>query len=288
MPSEVTKAVIPVAGFGTRFLPATKASPKEMLPLVDKPIVQVIVEELKASGIKEIIFVTSANKRAIEDHFDRSLELEDLLRKKGKKKELAAVKEIGAGVKFVYVRQGEPKGLGHAVLCAKEVVGNNPFMVCSGDDVIVGKVPAAKQMIEVYEKYHDPVLAVFKVKKEEVKRYGIIDPQAKIKADLFEIKNIVEKPEVAKAPSTLAATARWLLTPDVFDALEKTKTGAGGEIQLPDSLKNLLKVRPLYAKAIAGTYFDCGHKLEYLKAVVHFALKHPELKKDFAEFLKTR
>ncbi|MBU1166911.1 UTP--glucose-1-phosphate uridylyltransferase GalU [Patescibacteria group bacterium] len=286
MSQKVRKVVIPVAGFGTRFLPATKASPKEMLPLVDKPVVQHIVEEARSSGIEEIIFVTSANKRAIEDHFDRSLELESLLKAKGKDKELAEVRAIDKGLKFVFIRQGEPKGLGHAVWCAKEVVGDEPFIVCGGDDVIVGKIPAMKQMIDVYDKYQDPVLAVFEVKKEEVDRYGIIDPQAEIDTGLFEVKTLIEKPEPSEAPSNYASAARWLLTPDVFEALEKTKPGKGGEIQLPDGISKIMADRPLYAKSIDGIYFDCGNKLEYLKAVIHFALEHKDLKNDFIAHLK--
>lgn len=288
MKKSVRKIVIPVAGFGTRFLPATKASPKEMLPLVDKPVVQCIVEEAKASGIEEVIFVTSANKRAIEDHFDRNLDLEAILKRKGKTEQLKEVVEISQGINFVYIRQGEPLGLGHAVLCAKSVVGNEPFIVCGGDDVIVGKIPAMKQMIEVYEKYTDPVLAVFKVEREKTALYGVVDPKAEIEEGLTEIKGIVEKPEPKKAPSTLISAARWLLTPDIFDELLKMKPGKGGEIQLPDGIDRILKKRPVYGKTIEGTYFDCGNKLEYLKGVVHFAMEHDDIRSEFQEYLKEK
>jgi len=288
MTKPVRKVVIPVAGFGTRFLPATKASPKEMLPIVDKPVVQYIVEEAKKSGIEQIIFVTSSNKRAIEDHFDRSLELENLLEKKGKTKELAEIQSISTGISYAYVRQGEQKGLGHAVLSARELVGDEPFIVCGGDDIITGKSPSIKQLIDVYNKYQDPVLAVFEVNKNEVDKYGVIDPQAEISKGLFELKGIVEKPSPEKAPSNYISAARWLLTPDIFDTLMQTKPGIGGEIQLPDGILTLMKSRPIYAKAVEGTYFDCGNKIEYLKAVVHFSLLRNDLKDAFKAFLKDK
>lgn len=282
---NVRKVVIPVAGYGTRFLPATKASPKEMLPLVDKPVVQYIVEEAKKSGIEQVIFVTSSNKRAIEDHFDKNSELESVLKEKGKNDQLQAVQEIGKGVTFAYVRQGEQKGLGHAINCARDIVGDEPFIVCGGDDVLTGKIPAMKQLIDVYDKYKDPVLAVFEVERENVASYGVIDPKAELGNGLFELNGIVEKPEPEEAPSTHISAARWLLTPDIFDILSDTKPGKGGEIQLPDAIKTLMKTRPVYAQEIEGNYFDCGNKLEYLKAVVHFALEREDLKKEFRAYI---
>lgn len=283
---KVRKVVIPVAGYGTRFLPATKASPKEMLPIVDKPVVQYIVEEARESGIEQIIFITSSNKRAIEDHFDKNLELEDLLKRKDKKEQLEAVEDIGKGITFAYVRQGEQKGLGHAIHCAKDIVGNEPFIVCGGDDIITGKTPSIKQLIDVYNKYHDPVQAVFEVPNEDVYRYGVVDPKADLGDGLFELKGIVEKPEPEHAPSNYIAAARWLLTPDIFEILETIPPGKGNEIQLTDAIEELMKSRPAYALAVEGEYFDCGNKLEYLKAVVHFALQREDLKKDFTDFLK--
>lgn len=287
MKQRVRKVVIPVAGYGTRFLPATKASPKEMLPLVDKPVVQYIVEEAREAGIEQIIFVTSSNKRAIEDHFDKNNELETLLSKKGKQAELEMVQEVSRDMSFAYVRQGEQKGLGHAILCAKDIVGDEPFIVCGGDDVITGGTqPGMKQLIDVYEKYSDPVLAVFEVPLKEVFRYGVIDPSTDIGDGRFELKGIVEKPEPKDAPSNLISAARWLLTPDIFDELSKTKPGKGGEIQLPDAILSLMENRAVYAQKIDGMYFDCGNKLEYLKAMVHFGLQRDDLKKEFSAFLK--
>lgn len=283
---KVRKVVIPVAGYGTRFLPATKASPKEMLPIVDKPVVQYIVEEAAASGIEQIIFVTSANKRAIEDHFDKNNELEALLENKEKTEQLEAVQSIGKGLSFAYVRQGEQKGLGHAIACAKEIVGDEPFIVCGGDDVITGPNPGMKQLIEKYEEHNSPVIGAFTVPQEEVSRYGVIDPENELSEGFFKLKGIIEKPEPEDAPSNHIAAARWLLTPDIFDILDNTAPGKGDEIQLTDAIETLIANREVYSKVIEGKYYDCGNKLEYLKAVVDFALEREDLGEDFRAFLQ--
>lgn len=282
---KIKKAVIPVAGLGTRFLPATKAQPKEMLTLVDKPIIQYIVEEAVQSGIEEIIFVTSANKRAIEDHFDRNFELEYRLRQKGKKTELADMLKISDMAKFIYVRQKTPKGLGHAVLTARELIGDEPFAVISGDDIIDSKVPAIKQLMQVYTKYGDIVLGVTKVNKSETSKYGIIDP-LKIDESTVEIKKLVEKPQPNKAPSNLAVTGRYILTPAIFDFLAKQKAGAGGEIQLTDAIARYIKERVGYACLYEGQYYDCGNKLEFMKAILHFGLKRSDFKKELKKHLR--
>ncbi len=282
---KIRKAVIPVAGLGTRFLPATKAQPKEMLTLVDKPIIQYIVEEAVQAGIEEIIFVTSANKRAIEDHFDRNFELEYRLRQKGKKTELANMLKISDMAKFIYVRQKTPKGLGHAVLTARELIGNEPFAVISGDDIIDSRVPAIKQLMQVYAKYEDIVLGVTKVNKNETSKYGIIDP-LKIDEHTAEIKKLVEKPQPNKAPSNLAVTGRYILTPAIFDFLAKQKAGAGGEIQLTDAIARYIKERAGYACLYEGQYYDCGNKLEFMKAILHFGLKRADFKKELKKHLR--
>lgn len=282
---KVKKAVIPVAGFGTRFLPATKAQPKEMLPLVDKPIIQYIVEEAVASGIEEIIFITSQNKRAIEDHFDRNFELEYRLRQKGKKKILEDLLHISDMAKFIYVRQKTPKGSGHAVLLAKDLIGDEPFALFFGDDVIDSKVPAMKQLIDVYKKYQDIVIGVTKVDKKKTENYGIVGGNS-VGKNVIEINKIVEKPKPNKAPSNLAVTGRYVLTPDIFEFLEKTKPGVGGEINLPDAITAYIKKRTAFACVYDGDYYDCGSKLSFVKATVNFALKHPELKTQLKNYLK--
>lgn len=282
---KVRKAVIPVAGLGTRFLPATKAQPKEMLTLVDKPIIQYLVEEAVASGIEEIIFVTSSSKRAIEDHFDTNFELEYRLRQKGKKKELEQLLHISEIAKFVYIRQKSPKGLGHAVLIAKDLIGDEPFAVVLGDDVIDAKTPAIRQLIRVYEKYNDLVVGVTKVPRREVTKYGIIDP---IMLDKFtaEIRGIVEKPRPNKAPSCLAVTGRYILTPEIFKYLARTKAGASGEIQLTDALARYIKDRVGYACLYEGDYYDCGDKLEFIKAIIKLGLQRPEFKNKLKAYLR--
>ena len=282
---KVRKAIIPVAGLGTRFLPATKAQPKEMLSLIDKPIIQYIVEEAVASGIEEIIFVTSSSKRAIEDHFDRNFELEYRLKAKKKKKELKEILDISDMAKFVYVRQKTPLGLGHAIYVAKDIIGDEPFAIFSGDDIIDSKVPAMKQLMKVYDKYKDIVVGVTEINKKETHKYGIVDPLM-IDKKTAEIKKIVEKPDIKKAPSNLAVTGRYILTPEVFDILAKVKKGAGGEIQLTDALAEYIKKRAGYACKYNGIYYDCGNKLEFIKAIINFGLKREEFKKPLKKFLK--
>ncbi|HLD21354.1 MAG TPA: UTP--glucose-1-phosphate uridylyltransferase GalU [Patescibacteria group bacterium] len=283
---RVRKAVIPVAGFGTRFLPATKAIPKELLPIIDKPVIQYIVEEAVASGIEEIIFVTSEHKNAIEDHFERNSGLETFLKQRQKDTELSTIQSLHQMAQFVYVHQDEPLGLGHAVLQAKDAVAGEPFIVFGGDDIIESTIPAAKQLIEVYEKYGGSVLGVVEVPKEAVNRYGVIDPLKQLEEGVTQIKDIVEKPKPHEAPSQLAAVARWLLTPEIFEELEQTKPGAGGEIQLPDGIRTLLKKQSVFAKVYNGTYRDCGNKVEYLKAIIAFSLQHPEMGEQLREYSK--
>lgn len=284
---KIRKAVIPVAGLGTRFLPATIAQPKEMLPIIDKPVIQYIVEEMVDAGIREIIFVTGRGKRAIEDHFDPSFELEYTLAQNQKMDLLAEVKHISELAKFVYVRQPKPLGNGHALLCAKEVVGDEPFAFAYGDDIIESKVPAIKQMISAYEKYQDLIVGVVEVPREIVNRYGIVTPkQKKVQDKVFEIANIIEKPEVRRAPSNFASMGRYIFNPDIFDALEKIKPGKGGELWLSDAVNEIFRKKAVYACNVQGNYFDCGNKLEYIKAVVNFSLKHKEFKKGIRSYLK--
>ncbi|PIZ99670.1 MAG: UTP--glucose-1-phosphate uridylyltransferase [Candidatus Komeilibacteria bacterium CG_4_10_14_0_2_um_filter_37_10] len=282
---KIRKAVIPVAGLGTRFLPATKAQPKEMLTLVDKPIIQYIVEEAVAAGIEQIIFVTSQTKRAIEDHFDRNFELEYRLRQKGKKDDLRSITQLSELATFVYIRQNTPKGLGHAIATAEPVIGNEPFAVFLGDDIIAAKKPAIKQLMEVYDKYGAVVLAARKVDKKIVNRYGIIAGH-KINEGLYQVDDLVEKPEIAVAPSNIAIGFRYILRPEIFSILKKTKPGRGGEIQITDALREYSKQKPIYALEFAGEYFDCGSKLGFLEATVHFGLQHTSIKKDFKKYLK--
>lgn len=283
----VRKAVIPVAGMGTRFLPATKAIPKELLPVVDKPVVQYIVEEMVASGIEEIIFIISDDKRPIEEHFTTNHNLEAFLEKKEKREALQTVREISALANFVFVSQNEPLGLGHAVLQAKDAIGNEPFMVCGGDDIIEGDIPAAQQMIDVYNTYGGSVFGVMEVPKESVSRYGIIDPEEDLGNGVMKAKGVVEKPAPKDAPSNFGAGGRWLLTPEIFAELENTSPGAGGEIQLTDAIMSLMKTQAVYAKAYEGIYRDCGNKVEYIKTVISYALKHEEMGDEIAEYIHT-
>ncbi len=287
MPKKIRKAVIPVAGFGTRFLPASKAQPKEMLTLVDKPVIQYIVEEAASAGIEEIIFITSQNKRAIEDHFDRNFELEYRLKQKKKEDALYEVMQISDLAKFVYVRQNTPLGLGHAVLCAKEVVGDEPFIVSSGDDVITSSEPAIGQMIRVYEKYEGTVLGVKKVPKEKTNLYGIVDPLP-IEDRVSEVKGFVEKPEPDEAPSDLAVQGRWLLTPDIFEILENTPKDKCGEVQITDAIRKQMERSKVYAYEYEGRYYDCGNKLEFIKAVIDFGSEHPEIGQGVREYIKSK
>jgi UTP--glucose-1-phosphate uridylyltransferase len=288
MASPVRKAVFPAAGLGTRFLPATKAQPKEMLPLVDKPIIQYGVEEAASAGIENIIIVTGRGKNAIEDHFDVAIELESFLESRGKRDLAAQIRGISNLVRSVsYVRQGEPLGLGHAVLVAEPLVGNEPFAVILADDVIDATPSALAQMIDVYNEVDGPVILVERVPKDMVSGYGVIDAD-RIRDGVYRIKDLVEKPAVEKAPSDLAIIGRYILTPDIFQSLiEETAETTTGEIQLTNGMKRLLKRRPLYACEISGVRHDTGHKLGFLKAVVYFALRRPDLADAFREYLKS-
>ena len=283
----IRKAVFPAAGLGTRFLPATKAQPKEMLPIVDKPTIQYVVEEAVASGIQDVILVTGRGKNAIEDHFDRSLELELMLAKKDRTDLLEAVRRVSELVRFCYVRQKEPLGLGHAVLAAKEVVGNEAFAVMLGDDILVDRTPALQQMISVYERHRCSVMLVKRVSKAEVSRYGVINGRRLVE-NLFHIMDMVEKPEASRAPSDLAVVGRYILTPDIFPLLEKTATDRTGEIQLTNALKALLKAKKqsMYALEFQGRWLDAGTILGYLKTTVELALERPDVAPGFREFLR--
>lgn len=285
--SHIRKAVFPVAGLGTRFLPATKANPKEMLPVVDKPLIQYAVEEAVEAGIEEMIFVTSSAKRAIEDHFDKNYELESELEKKGKKALLDMVRSVVPdGVSCVYIRQPEALGLGHAVLCAKPVVGDEPFAVLLADDMIDGNGQGVvSQMVDVYEKHQSSVLGVEEVPKSETDKYGIVSITEEEGA-LAKLSNIIEKPRPVQAPSNLAVVGRYILTPHIFELLEKTQEGSGGEIQLTDAIAQLLEAEKVLSYRFNGTRYDCGSKLGYLQATVEYALKHPELKDQFREYLQ--
>ena len=285
MKNVIRKAVFPAAGLGTRFLPATKAQPKEMLPLVDKPIIQYGVEEAVASGIDNIILVTGRGKNAIEDHFDVSIELETFLEARGKKEQLEEIRKISNLINFSYVRQGEPLGLGHAVLVTKPLVGDEPFAVILGDDVIDADPPAVKQMIDVFNDVDGPVLAIEEVPRETVSSYGIIDAE-EITPGVYKIRDMVEKPPVHEAPSNLAIIGRYVLTPDIFTSLETTGKDRTGEIQLTNGLRHLLKSRPIYGCRIDGVRHDTGNKLGFLKAVVYFALRRPDLAEPFREYMR--
>ena len=286
MPQRVRKAVFPAAGLGTRFLPATKASPKEMLPLVDKPLIQYVVEEAVASGIDSVIIVTGRGKSAIEDHFDVSFELEALLRERGKEDDLRQVREITDMARVSYVRQREALGLGHAILQARDLVGDEPFAVMLSDDIIDSKTPALKQLLDVYEKYDAPVLATMEVAGEAISRFGALDVE-EVADGVYRIKDMVEKPPLAKAPSNLAIIGRYVLTPDIFDEIENTTPGAIGEIQITDAMRGLLKKRDFYAVRFEGTRYDAGDKLGFLIATVELALKHGELAPEFRQYLRS-
>jgi UTP--glucose-1-phosphate uridylyltransferase len=283
---KVRKAVFPVAGMGTRFLPATKASPKEMLPIVDKPLIQYAVEEAVAAGITDMIFVTGRSKRSIEDHFDKAYELEAELEARGKNEMLEFVRNmIPKGINCIYIRQAEALGLGHAVLCAKPVIGDEPFAVLLADDLLDGDVPVMQQMTETYDYYRCSVLGVQDVPRSETKSYGIVD--AKPVADRLEqINAIVEKPKPEDAPSTLAVVGRYILTPRIFHHLENVQPGSGGEIQLTDGIASLLSEEQVLAYRYAGTRYDCGSKLGYLQASVVFGMRHPEVGEAFTRYLQ--
>lgn len=283
--TKITKAVFPVAGLGTRFLPATKASPKEMLPIVDKPLIQYAVEEAAAAGITEMIFVTGRGKRTIEDHFDKAYELEAELQLKGSVKLLNQVRAmLPANVQYVYVRQQEAMGLGHAVLCAKHLVGDEPFAVILADDLIDAEVPVMRQMVAFYAKRHASVLGVVNVSRAETQQYGIVD-HGKLENRVARINGIVEKPKPADAPSTLSVVGRYILSPQIFTHLEAIKAGAGREIQLTDAIAALLKESAVFAYEFEGTRYDCGSKLGYLKASVAFGMKHAEVGEAFSNYV---
>jgi UTP--glucose-1-phosphate uridylyltransferase len=285
MAARVRKAVFPAAGLGTRFLPATKAQPKEMLPLVDKPIIQYGVEEAVASGIDNIILVTGRGKNAIEDHFDVSVELETFLESRNKTDLLAEVRAISNLINVAYVRQGEALGLGHAVLVTRELIGNEPFAVVLADDVVDAEPAGLKQMVDVFDRVQGPVLAVERVPWDRVSSYGIVDIESE-KDGVYTVRDLVEKPKREDATSNLAIIGRYILTPDVFEELEITSHDRTGEIQLTNGLRRLLQRRPIYAYEIKGVRHDTGNKLGYLKAMVYFALKRPDLAEDFTEYLR--
>jgi len=285
MTKTITKAVFPAAGLGTRFLPATKASPKEMLPLVDKPLIQYVVEEAVSSGIEQVVLVTGRGKRAIEDHFDVAFELEEELKAKGKHKILSEVQRIADLVTFCYIRQKKALGLGHAVLTAKRVVGNEPFAVLLGDDIIDAQTPVLKQMIRVHQRYPATILAIQKVPRSQTGQYGIIDAK-RIENGVYLVKDLVEKPAPNEAPSNLAIIGRYILTPEIFPALEHTKPGKGGEIQLTDGLKLLMERQPIYAYEFEGNRYDAGDKLGFLKATVEMGLKNKEFGSEFRSYLQ--
>jgi UTP--glucose-1-phosphate uridylyltransferase len=290
MKKQVCKAVFPAAGLGTRFLPATKAQPKEMMPLVDKPIIQYGVEEALASGCDQIIIVTGRGKSAIEDHFDVSYELEKMLEERGKTDLLAIVRQISEMIHIAYVRQKEAMGLGHAVLMARELVGDEPFAVILADDIIDAEVPCLKQMIEVYNETGCSVLATQMVEGKAISSYGVLDAKqvpGKWNGRLFEVQNLVEKPKPEDAPSNLAIIGRYILTPAIFEMLDSTELGAGGELQLTDGLKQLLKKEKIYGYIFEGKRHDTGDKLGFLKATVEFALKRADLGGEFREYLQT-
>ena len=284
---KVRKAIIPAAGLGTRFLPATKAQPKEMLPIVDKPTIQYIIEEAVASGIEEILIITGRNKKSIEDHFDKSVELEMELEKAGKQEMLDLVRGISDMVDIHYIRQKEPRGLGHAIHCAKSFVGNEPFAVMLGDDVVDSEVPCLKQLIDCFNEYKTTIFGVQTVSPENVNKYGIIDG-IPIENRVYKVKRLVEKPSIEEAPSNIAILGRYIITPQIFEILENTKPGKGNEIQLTDALETLIKNEAMYAYDFEGRRYDVGDKLGFLEATVEFALKREVLREDFIEYLNTK
>ena len=280
---KIRKAVIPAAGLGTRFLPATKAQPKEMLPIVDKPAIQFIIEEAIDSGIEEILVITGRNKRSIEDHFDRSIELELQLKSQGKYDLMKMIEKI-SDIQVHFIRQKEAKGLGHAVLCAKQFVGNEPFAVLLGDDLVDAKVPCLSQLIDVYNDYGGSVLGVQRVPMDRVSSYGIVNPED-IKPNVWKAVDLIEKPAVEEAPSNLAVLGRYVLDPEIFDILEHTSPGRGGEIQLTDAIRELAQRKPVYAYNFFGRRYDIGDKEGFLEATVEQALKQPELRDRFMAYL---
>ncbi|MBN1063165.1 UTP--glucose-1-phosphate uridylyltransferase [Clostridium botulinum] len=286
MNKKIRKAIIPAAGLGTRFLPATKAQPKEMLPIVDKPTLQYIIEEAIDSGIEEILIITGRNKKSIEDHFDRSLELEIELEKSGKSELLEMVKDISNMVDIHFIRQKEPKGLGHAIHCAKAFTGDEPFAVLLGDDIVYNEgKPCLKQLIDCYNEYKTSVLGVQTVAREDVNKYGIVDG-LHIEDRVYKVKGLVEKPSIEEAPTNVAILGRYIITPKIFEILENTKPGKGGEIQLTDALLELVEQEAMYAYNFEGKRYDVGDKLGFLQATVEYALRKSSLNKEFTEYLK--
>ena len=284
---KITKAVFPVAGMGSRFLPATKASPKEMMPIVDKPLIQYAVEEAVAAGITDMVFITGRNKRAIEDHFDKAYELEAELAMRGKEELLRVVREvIPAHINCIYIRQTEALGLGHAVLCAQPVIQDEPFAVILAEDLIDGETPIVKQMVDVFRQHQCSILGVQDVPRGQTRQYGIVG-SVPLDAYLEQVNAIVEKPKPEDAPSTLAVVGRYILTPRIFHHLEKVQAGAGGEIQLTDGIAALMREEKMLACRFKGTRYDCGSKLGYLQATVALGLKHPEVRDEFAEYLNS-
>ncbi|MBU3177553.1 UTP--glucose-1-phosphate uridylyltransferase GalU [Clostridium estertheticum] len=283
---KIKKVIIPAAGLGTRFLPATKALPKEMLPIVDKPTIQYIIEEAVASGIEEILIITGRNKKSIEDHFDKSVELELELENKHKDALVKQIRDISNMVNIHFIRQKEPKGLGHAINCARTFVGNEPFAVMLGDDIVDAKVPCLKQLMDCFEEKGTTIVGVQEVDKENVDKYGIVDGE-KIIDRVYKVNDLVEKPQIDVSPSNMAILGRYIITPEIFDILDNTRPGAGGEIQLTDALKTLLSQQNIYAYVFEGRRYDVGDKLGFLEATVEFALKRDELKIPFMKYLQT-
>lgn len=282
---KVRKAIIPAAGLGTRFLPATKAQPKEMLPIVDKPTLQYIIEEAVDSGIEEILIITGRNKKSIEDHFDRSVELELELERAGKNELLEEVRKISDMVNIHYIRQKEPRGLGHAIYCAKSFIGDEPFAVLLGDDIVYSEKPCLKQMIEIYDEYKTTILGVQEVPKEDVNKYGIVESRL-IEDRVYKVKGLVEKPSIDSAPSNIAILGRYIINPAIFEILEHTQPGKGGEIQLTDGLKTLSQKEAMYAYNFVGKRYDVGDKIGFLKATIEFALRRDDLKEGFMDYLR--
>ena len=282
---KVRKAIIPAAGLGTRFLPATKAQPKEMIPIVDKPTIQYIVEEAVAAGIEDILIISGRNKRAIEDHFDKSYELEEELHRKGKQDLLSVVQEISNIANIHYIRQKEAKGLGHAIYCAKSFIGNEPFAVMLGDDIVDSPVPCIKQLMDVYNEYQTTILGVQKVPLQDVTKYGIFGG-TQIDERVYKVKGLVEKPEVEQAPSNIAILGRYIISPRIFEFLQTATPGKNGEIWLTDALQSLMEQEAMYAFDFEGDRYDVGDRIGFLKATVEFALKRDELKDDFTAFLR--
>lgn len=282
---KIKKAIIPAAGLGTRFLPATKSLPKEMLPIVDKPTIQYIIEEAVASGIEEILIVTGRNKRAIEDHFDKSIELEMQLKLKKQEDLLNVIDAVSNLAEIYYIRQKEPKGLGHAILCARAFVGNEPFAVMLGDDVIDSNIPCIKQLISIYDRYNSSIIGVQEVSKSDVSKFGIVNG-VPIESSLYKISDLIEKPGMDIAPSNIAILGRYIMTPEIFKILEHTQPGKGGEIQLTDALKELAQYDNMYAYVFEGKRYDIGDKLGFIKANIEYALKHEDISQGLKDYLR--